>query len=96
MHKRKSGDVCVYMCSCHSLRHAIFVHFPLQNLLESKPVSKRDTLRDLEKKVQEKWEQKKIFEIDAPKVNVTQFKLDFFVIIGLRKRIMVSMEANIS
>lgn len=32
---------------------------------------KRDIIRDIEKKVQQRWEREKIFELDAPKVRRT-------------------------
>jgi len=32
---------------------------------------KRDTIRDIEKAVQQRWERERIFEIDAPEVRRT-------------------------
>lgn len=49
----------------------VTLYLILQGLVEKtegKQFSKRDTLREIEKKIQEKWENEKIFEIDAPKV----------------------------
>ena len=49
----------------------ISIFSQMQNLVteaEGKKLPKRDALREIEIKMQEKWEKEKIFEIDAPKV----------------------------